>query len=46
MYWFTGEIGLVKEKGQRKSYGGAVVSSMLESENAMSAKPTFEKFGV
>lgn len=37
-YWFTFEVGLCQESGQRKILGGAVLSSVEESAIAMSPK--------
>jgi len=30
MYWYTSEVGVVKEEGKPKFYGGAIASSYEE----------------
>lgn len=44
IYWYTIEVGLCLEKGKRKLYGGALLTSPLELEWAMSDKPNIRNF--
>lgn len=44
IYWYTIEVGLSLENGKRKAFGGAVLSSIAELQNAMGEKATFKRF--
>jgi phenylalanine-4-hydroxylase len=39
LYWYTSEIGLIKENKEKKVYGGAILSSVSETRNVMSSNP-------
>ena len=39
LYWFTVEFGLIKRAGQMYIYGGGIISSIGETEYALSDKP-------
>ena len=38
LYWFTYEMGLIKEEGENKPYGGAIITSAGEIENISDKK--------
>ena len=46
LYWFTVEFGLTKSPTGRRLYGGGIISSIGETEYAMSEKPEFKPFDV
>jgi len=46
LYWFTVEFGLMRTAQGRKLYGGGIISSIGETEYAMSDKPEFRPFDV
>ncbi|MEN9361025.1 MAG: phenylalanine 4-monooxygenase [Verrucomicrobiota bacterium] len=37
LYWFTVEFGLIREAGKTKIYGGGILSSIGETDHALSA---------
>lgn len=44
LYWYTIEVGVVREKNQRRVYGAAQLSSFEEIDYAVSSKPTVLAF--
>jgi len=44
LYWFTVEVGLTMEGGEKKIYGAAILSSCAEMEYALSGRAPFERF--
>ena len=46
IYWFTLEFGLIREEGKLKIYGAGIISSVGETEHALSDKPVRLPFDV
>jgi phenylalanine-4-hydroxylase len=47
MYWFTVEFGLLQKPGEAlRIYGGGVLSSIGETEYAISDKPQRKRFNI
>lgn len=46
LYWYTYEMGLIREETQNKPYGGAVLTSSEEIKNVRSEKPSIHEFDV
>ncbi len=46
LYWYTYEMGLIREDGQNKPYGGAVLTSSKEIKNIESKKKDIHKFDI
>lgn len=45
LYWFTVEFGLMRQQGERRIYGGGILSSPGETEYAMTSdKPIYKVF--
>ncbi|MBV9389913.1 MAG: hypothetical protein JOZ78_26105 [Chroococcidiopsidaceae cyanobacterium CP_BM_ER_R8_30] len=44
LYWYTVEVGVCQENGQRKAYGAALLSSFTEIQDALSEKPKVHPF--
>jgi phenylalanine-4-hydroxylase len=40
MYWYTAEVGLIKENGETRYYGGSIISSATEIGNVFDNKDT------
>lgn len=46
LYWYTYEMGLIREEGQNKPYGGAVLTSSEEIKNIERKKEAIYKFDI
>jgi (S)-3,5-dihydroxyphenylglycine transaminase len=46
LYWFTYEMGLIKEDGEYKPYGGAIITSSGEIENVRSGRTAKHAFDI
>jgi monomeric phenylalanine-4-hydroxylase len=46
LYWYTYEMGLIREGGQNKPYGGAVLTSSEEIKNIERRKDDIHKFDI
>lgn len=46
LYWYTYEMGLIREDGQNKPYGGAVLTSSEEIKNIERKKDNIYKFDI
>ncbi len=44
LYWFTVEFGLMRHKGERRIYGGGILSSIGETQYAYSSTPEVQAF--
>jgi monomeric phenylalanine-4-hydroxylase len=46
LYWYTYEMGLIREDGQNKPYGGAVITSSEEIKNIERKKENIYQFNI